>query len=324
VSILPSEPKQQAQLADIVRQVCELEVRAFKPGNVSVASSGHGMRADDFLASARAMAGPLCSPGLRVGQRVHDAIAATQAVVNFNTNLGIVLLAAPLVQAALRDSPLQDLRARLEEVLAELDINDAELSYQAIRLAAPGGLGSSERHDVNRPARVTLLQAMAEARERDTIARAYVTGYADVFLVGVPLIRAALARWGSEEWAIVAAYLGFLSRCPDTHIQRKFGYQTARDVSRQAAEIDRDMQGAARPEELLPRLTDLDHSLKSAGINPGTSADLSVASLIALRFQQVLHQSVNGRPANSAAGSHPKRARQTTNPRFLTLVLKEK
>jgi triphosphoribosyl-dephospho-CoA synthase len=314
---------QHAQLADIVREVCELEVRAFKPGNVSVASSGHGMRADDFLASAKAMAGPLCSPGLRVGQRIHDAIAATQVVVNFNTNLGIVLLAAPLVQAALADSPVQDLRARVEEVLVDLDIDDAELAYRAIRLASPGGLGSSEHHDVRRPAQVTLLQAMAEARDRDTIARAYVTGYADIFLVGIPLIRAALARWGSEEWAMVAAYLGFLSRFPDTHIQRKFGYQTARRVSRQAAEIDREFQCAARPEDLLPRLTELDQSLKSAGINPGTSADLTVASLIALQFQKMLHQSVNGRPANSAAGPYPQRARHTINPRFLTLVLKE-
>lgn len=312
-----------AQLADVVRQVCELEVRAFKPGNVSVASAGHGMRADDFLASAGAMAGPLCSPGRRVGQRIHDAIAATQSVVNFNTNLGIVLLAAPLVQAALADSPAQDLRARVEEVLFDLDIADAELTYQAIRLASPGGLGSSERHDVHSPPQVTLLQAMAEARDRDSIARAYVTGYADIFLVGIPLARAALARWDSEEWAIVATYLGFLARFPDTHIQRKFGYQTARKVSRRAAEIDRELQDAARPEELLPRLTQLDQSLKSEGINPGTSADLSVASFIALRFQKVLHQSVNGRPADSAAGPYPQRARPTINPRFLTLVLKE-
>ena len=240
-----------------------------------------------------------------------------------NTNLGIVLLAAPLVQAALADSPLPDLRARIEEVLVDLDIDDAELTYQAIRLASPGGLGSSERHDVRSSPQVSLLQAMAEARDRDSIARAYVTGYADIFLVGIPLARAALARWGSEEWAMVAAYLGFLSRFPDTHVQRKFGYQAARGVSRRAAEIDQEFQCAARPEELLPRLTELDQALKSAGINPGTSADLTVASFMALRFQEMLHQGVNGRPANSAAGPYPQRARQTINPRFLTLVLKE-
>jgi triphosphoribosyl-dephospho-CoA synthase len=296
------------QLADIVRQVCEVEVRAFKPGNVSVGAPGHGMSADDFLASATAMAEPLCAPGLRVGERIHAAVSATRAVVNCNTNLGIVLLAAPLVQAALLDSPLPSLRARLEEVLAGLDIGDAEMSYQAIRLASPGGLGSSEKHDVHSTPRVTLLQAMAEARDRDTIARAYVTGYADIFLVGIPLARAALARWGSEEWAAVAAYLGLLSRFPDTHIQRKFGAEAARQVSRQAAGIDKDFQCAARPEQLLPRLSRFDRSLKTAAINPGTSADLTVATLLALRLQEMLQQSVNGRPATAAAGPYPQRA----------------
>jgi triphosphoribosyl-dephospho-CoA synthase len=304
------------QLADAVYHACELEVRAFKPGNVCVASPGHGMSAADFVASAKAVANPLCAPGRRVGRRIHDAIVATQAAVASNTNLGIVLLAAPLVQAALLKSPLPSMRARLQEVLVDLDIADADMAYRAIRLASPGGLGTSERHDVRHSPQVTLLQAMAVARDRDSIARAYVTGYADVFLVGVPLARAALGRWRNEEWAAVAAYLGFLARFPDSHVQRKFGQERAREVSRQAAEIDADFQCTARPGDLLPRLREFDRSLKAAGINPGTSADLTVASLLALRFQEMLQQSVNGRLAIAASDPYPRRVSGTDTARI--------
>src|SRR5690242_14660894 len=79
---------------------CELELRALKPGNVHDFAAGHGMTVDDFAASAEVSAGPLCRPGASVGERILGAIRATRERVGCNTNLGIVLLAAPLVAAA--------------------------------------------------------------------------------------------------------------------------------------------------------------------------------------------------------------------------------
>jgi triphosphoribosyl-dephospho-CoA synthase len=242
---------------------------------------------------------------LRVGKRIFDAIAATRATVACNTNLGIVLLAAPLAHAALLPANTDDLRIRLEAVLSDLDVTDAELTYQAIRQAAPGGLGRSERHDVESSPQVTLLQAMAEAQDRDAIARAYVTGYLDVFALGVPLAQAALARWNSEEWAMVAVFLGFLARFPDTHVQRKFGRDTALSVSREAAKIETQFQLASHPADCLQQLGQFDQSLKRAGINPGTSADLSVATFLAMRVQNLLEQRVSGH----ANGHHPQRTK---------------
>jgi len=61
--------------------------------------------------------------------------------------------------------------------------------------ASPGGLGRAERYDVFKPATVTLREAMAEAADRDRIARQYVTDFADVFGLGEPVFAAALAAF---------------------------------------------------------------------------------------------------------------------------------
>src|SRR5689334_5061654 len=78
---------------------CELDVACVKPGNVSVASPGHRMTAELFVASAHAACGPLTRSGATVGARIEAAIARTREAAGCNTNLGIVLLCAPLAAA---------------------------------------------------------------------------------------------------------------------------------------------------------------------------------------------------------------------------------
>ena len=120
-------------------------------------------------------------PGARVGQRILGAVEATRAIVGTNTNLGIILLCAPLAAAA--ETATTNLRAAVADMLENLDIADAEPVFQAIALAAPGGLGQVERHDVRAPA-AGAAQAMAEAADRDRIAQQYSTGFADIFDAG--------------------------------------------------------------------------------------------------------------------------------------------
>jgi len=290
------------RLARAVRWACETEVQALKPGNVSVHAPSHGMTAEDFLASAAAIAAPLCASGDTVGGRILAAVRATRTVADCNTNLGIVLLAAPLVHAALLAGPGR-LRAALEEVLAALTVDDADQAYQAIRLAQPGGLGASPRHDVSETPRVTLLAAMQEAAARDSIARQYATGYRDVFETGVPLARDCRSRWGSDEWAAVAVYLDLLARIPDTLIARKFGIPAAQQVSREAAPLAQALALAQKPEHLSRQMLEFDSRLKQAGLNPGTTADLTVASLLALRVEEILEAEVTDcGPAPGARG----------------------
>src|SRR5262245_24792635 len=156
---------------------CRDELDAPKPGNVHVFADGHRMTAAEFVRSAEAAAGPLMSSGARVGARILGAVEATRAAVGTNTNLGIILLCAPLAAAAEQDPA--DLRGALATILADLDVADADLAFRAITLAAPGGLGRVEQHDVRARAAVTLAAAMAAAADRDRIARQFTTGFAD-------------------------------------------------------------------------------------------------------------------------------------------------
>jgi triphosphoribosyl-dephospho-CoA synthase len=277
----------EAAVAERIRRAylaaCRIELRALKPGNVHDHAAGHGMSVADFEASAEASAPVIAAPGLTVGERILEAIRRTRAVAGCNTNLGIVLLAAPLAAARLAD-PAGPLRPAVERVLAGLDRADAEQAFAAITLAAPGGLGDSPRHDVRAPALVGLREAMAEARHRDRIAEQYAGGYADVFGLGLPALETALARWGDEAWAASAAYLAFLAAFPDSHVARKYGLATAERLRLRVAPLAARLAAAPDPQPLTEELLALDAALKGDGINPGTSADLTVASLMARRL----------------------------------------
>ncbi|MEW5789301.1 MAG: triphosphoribosyl-dephospho-CoA synthase [Pseudomonadota bacterium] len=281
---------------------CELDVLALKPGNVSVDSPGHGMTAGDFRASAQAAAPHLCDCGLGVGERIHRAVAATREKVGCNTNLGILLLAAPLIHAAQHRLPDESFPQRLSRTLAGLGREDADQVFQAIRLANPGGLGRSERHDVARPATVTLLAAMHEAAARDRIARQYARGYADVFAIGLPGLRAGRARWGDETRAVGAAFMDFLAAFPDSHVLRKYGPATGQEVRAQAMACQADLERCADWPAARARLQHLDAVFKAARINPGTSADLTVAACL---VERLLPDSASQRVP--VAGSAPER-----------------
>jgi triphosphoribosyl-dephospho-CoA synthase len=265
---------------------CRAELDAPKPGNVHVFADGHRMIADEFVRSAQAAAGPLSASGARVGARILGAVEATFAAVGANTNLGIILLCAPLAAAAEAKSP--DLRMALSEILQNLDIEDADLAFAAIVRAAPGGLGHAPRYDVFEPAKVRLLEAMNEAADRDRIGRQYARNFADVFDLGLPNLTAALRRYTDPKWATLTAYLGFLSEFPDSHILRKYDAKTAEQVRHKAAAFLATLREADDPARLLPDLLAWDAALKADGVNPGTSADLTVATLFTHRLQTIL------------------------------------
>jgi triphosphoribosyl-dephospho-CoA synthase len=283
----PSAPGEfSRRIADAFIAACRDELDAPKPGNVHVFADGHRMTAADFMRSADAAAGPLAAPGARVGARILGAVEATFADVGANTNLGIALLCAPLAAAA--ESRPHDLRAALARVLHALDSEDAAAAFRAIVRASPAGLGYVEDHDVRAPATVSLRDAMAEAADRDRIARQYVTDFADVFDVGEPLLDAALGALPDRRSATLATFLGFLAAFPDSHIVRKYGAATGERVRRQASWLRVRALAAARLDDVLPELLAWDKELKDGGINPGTSADLTVATLFVHRLRSIL------------------------------------
>lgn len=265
-------------IAELFVAVCRAEVMALKPGNVHVHAAGHGMTVADFLLSADVAAPEIARPGAPVGERVLQAVLATRAAVNCNTNLGILLLTAPLARAA-EMPPARSLRGRVRAVLEELSVADAEATYEAIRLASPGGLGRAAEHDVSAPATVDLRTAMAAARSRDRIAAQYADGYRDVFGIGVACARALT---GKDAVSIAeAVYLEFLTAFPDSHVLRKQGEAAAAALMTGAREVRRHLAAEKSDAVRHDHLFAFDARLKWQGINPGTSADLTVASLFA-------------------------------------------
>jgi triphosphoribosyl-dephospho-CoA synthase len=257
---------------------CLLEVSAPKPGNVSPGRDFHDTRYEDFVASALAIGPALCAAGERpLGATIRAAVEDTGRWTRRNTNLGIVLLLAPLAKAAIMADG--GLRERLALVLAGTTVADAEDTYAAIRRTQPGGLGRSAAEDVAGVPTVTLRQAMALAADRDTVAREYVTDFAVTFGVGVPAIRAA--RQSGLGWAdaTVEGYLAILAGVPDTHVARKLGWPEAKRISDQAAEVV--AAGGVRTGEGRAAILALDVDLRDAknSRNPGTTADLTCAAV---------------------------------------------
>ncbi len=251
---------------------CIWEATARKPGNVHRYRDFHDSSYTDFLLSAAAIA-PVMTTACqrRVGATILEAVRATRRVTGTNTNLGIVMLLAPLATVP----PEQELRSGIASLLDGLDVEDARLTYEAIRLAAPGGLGQVAQQDVREEPTQTLRQVMALAAERDLIARQYANGFAEVFDDGVPVLLAELQRTGSIEGAIIFAHLRLMADHPDTLIARKCGWAEAEEASRRAkAVVD---AGWAERNAFDDWLREDGHRR-----NPGATADLLTACLFVL------------------------------------------
>jgi triphosphoribosyl-dephospho-CoA synthase len=272
-------------VAGAFRDACLAELEALKPGNVHRFSDGHDMTVADFVASAEAAAPLIARKGVGLGERIRLAAAASRLAAGQNTNLGIILLAAPLAAAALERGQVS-LADKLRRVLDALTVEDAREAYRAIRETNPGGLGDAPEHDVAGEPRVSLLEAMRAAEGRDRIAWNYAHGFADIFDLGRKWLIQGSERWGEVPWAVTRVYLGFLTHLPDTLIERKFGPASAALVREEAAPIEANFTSSQAPDTMIAPLMAFDRALKERGLNPGTSADLTVATLFAWRLDQ--------------------------------------
>lgn len=264
---------------------CLLEASAEKPGNVTPAHSFADMSYGDFLRSAAAIGPEMARAGERdVGQTILASVEATRCWTQTNTNLGIILLFAPLAKAALMQSgkatkwQSEGLRPALREVLRDLTVADAEAAYKAIRLAEPGGFEESVEHDIRSGPTVTLREAMASAVHRDNIAAEYMSDYEITFERGLPLLVRAL-RDAPLQQTIVQIYLELLATIPDTLIGRKHGHTVAEAVSLDAARVL--ALGGIFSRQGRQAIVEFDERLRKerGGLNPGTTADLVSAIL---------------------------------------------
>jgi triphosphoribosyl-dephospho-CoA synthase len=257
---------------------CSLEACARKAGNVHPQRDFADLRFTDFLASAAAL-GPVMEAAANqpVGKTILDSVIATRRVASTNTNLGIILLLAPLAATPV-DAPL---RPGVEQVLDQLTLEDARQVFAAIRLARPGGMGAAAEQDVAAEPTLPLRDIMRLAADRDAVARQYANGFQEVFDIVLPALVDGLTRLGNLEAAIMHAHLVAMWRVPDTLIARKRGRQEAEAAARRAETVlcagwPGEPKGAAAFRELDAWLTEAGNAR-----NPGTSADLVTAGLFA-------------------------------------------
>jgi triphosphoribosyl-dephospho-CoA synthase len=273
-------------VAGAAQLACVLEASAEKPGNITPRHDFADTTYEEMLRSAIALGPELGRAAQRgVGDTVLAAVRATRRVAGANTNLGIALLLAPLARSALLGGAL---RARAEEVLAGLTLDDARAAYAAIRLAGAGGLDEPVEHDVRAAPTLALREAMAAAAHRDSVAAEYATGYAVTFEVGLPALVRALDDGLGPRAATVESYLVLLAAVPDTLVARKRGRRAAQRVSAGAASVL--AAGGVRDDAGRTALEAFDASLRTDGnaLNPGTTADVVTAVLFVVVLEGLL------------------------------------
>lgn len=257
---------------------CLLEATARKPGNVHRFRDFSDSHYLDYALSAQAIGLPLDRARLEgIGAAVLAAVRSTRSLVSSNTNLGMILLLAPL--AAVPED--EELSRGVGKVLKSTTIDDASFVFEAMRIAKPGGLGTVDDQDVSQAPTVTLREAMALASDRDSVARQYVSDFSDVLDSVLPCLARYLAAGRSLETAIIGTHLSTLAKIPDTLIARKLGRDESLEASKRAlCVLDADWPDTPRGERLCD---EFDGWLREPGHarNPGTTADLVAAGLFA-------------------------------------------
>lgn len=265
-------------LAECAELACVWEARARKAGNVNPEHRFRDLTVDEFYRSAE-VAAPIIGQAAEraVGATVLQAVQATQQVVASNTNLGIVLLLAPLAAVPRPYS----LRAGIEAVLDALTVEDSRQVFAAIRLARPGGLGVRSHQDVRQEPTLPLRDVMAMAADDDLIARQYVNCFHEVLNDGIAALTEGMERLQIVEQAIIFCQLSILSRHTDSLIFRKRGWHEASEASRRAGDLLK--AGWPRAPGSSAAFAAFDAWLRAVRNtrNPGTTADLVTASLFA-------------------------------------------
>jgi len=252
---------ERAQLAMV------LEVSAYpKPGNVDRCHDYETTRLEHFLASAI-----LARPALEAAERsdagpgvlIHQAVECTSGHRGGNTHFGAFILLIPLVMGG-------DIQGATK-VADSTTIEDAVEFYTAFAKTEVRVIPGHEL-DVHDPASLmelrsrgmTLHDVMLYSAPRDLVAREWVNGF-QMTRRGADLIHAA----GCGRGAVVEAFLCLLALEPDTFIIKKHGPEVAWKIMEKAREV----------REGLRDLQAFDQECIERGINPGSIADIIIASL---------------------------------------------
>ena len=258
---------------------CKKDIELIKPGNVNLLSSHKDTKAQDYLDSAILSSKELFNQNYSLGKRILESVNVTRSKVNVNTNLGIILLCAPVIQSYIDFNNL-DLREGIKKTLSTTSIKDTHDLCAAINISSPGGLGDSDMYDTASYPNASIKQIMNYSQEYDRISYQYSHNFSDIFDFIIPKLEFLNQRYESLDISLSLLFIEILAKIPDSHISRKFGDKIAKKTSNNAHDLLKILDREHDPDYLAKALNNLDYEYKKKGINPGTTADLLVASLM--------------------------------------------
>ena len=258
---------------------CRKDIELIKPGNVNIKSPHSDTNAEDYLESSLLSSKELFKPDYSLGERILNSIKITRSKIKTNTNLGIILLCAPIIHACIYFNNLT-MREGIKKTLSSSTVKDTQDLCMAINISAPGGLGTREIYDTASKPTVNILEIMNHSASYDRISYQYSHDYSDIFDFIIPRLVFLNKKHNSLDISLSLMFMEILAKIPDSHISRKFDDKIAKKTSNNASDLLKILDREYSPDYLADRLNNLDYEYKKKGINPGTTADLLVASLM--------------------------------------------
>jgi triphosphoribosyl-dephospho-CoA synthase len=244
-----------------------LEVCAYpKPGNVDRCHDYTETRLEHFLASvifARPALEEAEAGVGRIGEIIKHAVRDTNCHEGGNTHFGAFILLIPIIYGKGIPGALS--------AIEKTDVSDAVAFYKAfamtsVKMNATDDLDVRDPHTLTiiRDREITLLEVMRHSAENDMVAREWITGF-PLSRKGADLLR----QFGPGRQAIVNTFLTLLASETDTFIIKKHGTAVAHEIMLTAREV---LDGKRS-------LEDFDADCIQRDINPGSIADILIASL---------------------------------------------
>ena len=265
-----------------IKFACDTEIKSLKPGNVHQYSKSYDMDIKDFFKSSLIISKCLTKNNLDLGKKILTSVNEIQDKIKKNTNLGIILMLSPIATVVQKEGIIskEELLKKIKSLIKKQNIKNSIPIFKAISLTSPGGLGFSKKYDVNEPSNTNLYKAMEFAKKKDLIARQYCNGFKDIYKIGIPAYKNFYNKWGKVDWALTGVYLTFLKKFNDSHIVRNKGNKIATSIKKEAKKYYFFLKNNKSLTKIKKKLLIFDKKLKSKRINPGTIADLTVATLL--------------------------------------------
>lgn len=278
------------EIAKIAQIASALEVSGYpKPGNVHRTRDYDDMVFEDFVISGIVIGDTIREACTDVdvenpllGKYILQAVAETDRWIKNNTNLGIVMMTTPIAVAAAISDNFDEIRPNVVKLMANTSVDDACDLYDAINIADAGGMGDQDEYDVAsdnakqelRDNNQTMYDVLKISAPWDMLAREMTSDMPAVFELGYPTYH-KIKEEKSLNDACVLTFLTILSEVPDTLISRKYGSDEALKISM----MTRDLLKLKDSDDFAERLQEFDDYLFDNGYNPGTTADLTAASI---------------------------------------------